>query len=98
LYEEALNYTPEEFQVELKNRKPQIIEDILKLCTTKRENLFITGSLCGSIHTGIKIFRHSKLEGIQMGYVADLFEELVTEGKLQKAKTKVGVGYRSTKK
>lgn len=96
-YDEALNYTEDEFKQALNECRPKLEQNILEACVTKRKNLFKVFGFysMGGLSSGLKYFRHSKLEGIETSYILDLFEKMVTQGKLARAKTKSGIGYQT---
>lgn len=74
MYDEALNYTEDEFRDALKLCRPKLEHDILCACITKRKNLFRVFD-CFSMNglsSELKVFRHSRLKGIEINYIFTL--------------------------
>ena len=98
-YEEALNYTPDELLKELQNRRPDIEKAILERFKTKRKNLFVPENAISHIKSGIPFFKTAivggGLERIEIDFICQVLEEMTKQGRLQKAQTKSGYGYRS---
>lgn len=98
-YQEVMNYTQEELLEELQNRRADIENAILQKFKTKRKNLFVPENAIGHIKSGIPFFKTSivggGLERIEIDFIGQVFEEMTEQGRLQKAKTKSGYGYRS---
>jgi len=99
-YEEVLNYTKEEFLQELNNRRNIMIKSILERFKTKRRNLYISEEEKYNIKSGISYFKSSvvggsPLERAEREFKEDLFNNLLAEGKLIQAETKLGISYRA---
>ena len=80
--------------------KPNVIADLLKLCETKRRNLFRPSD--GIKEAIQKRYHLNRLEGkdpdaVEEDYFAKLIDELIEQNRLQSAETKFGIGYRTVK-
>lgn len=97
-YDEAMNFTKEEFQQELENKRLEIEQMILETFITKRKNLFKSKAGLDYIKSGIKYFSSCKLEEMERAFIEQVFQSLVKQGKIQGAQTKMGECYRTVKK
>jgi predicted nucleic acid-binding Zn-ribbon protein len=98
-YEEIKNYTEEEFQQALEEKRDEITARLLQACTTKRSNLYVVGSFLLDFGSGVKThdrFRNP-LKGIEAEYINSLFQFLVDSGKIATCQTRSGMGYRTVK-
>ncbi len=95
-YEEAYNYTPDELEQELANRRDDVEKSLLDAFKTKRSNLVKNPSAAMSVKAGIKRFHDTALEAIERRFVYQVFLDLVQQGKILGAKTAHGwTGYRT---
>jgi hypothetical protein len=97
-YDEALNYTTEEFILELADNKEKVIQGILAIFKTKRSNLYKSISQLWDYRTDIKFFRDDlNLKGIERNFINAMFEDLRLQGKIEESQSaKVGKIYRTT--
>jgi hypothetical protein len=98
-YEEIKNYTEEEFQQVLEEKRDEITARLLEACTTKRSNLYVTGSFLLDFGSGVRThdrFRNP-LKGIEANYINSLFQSLVDSGRIVTCQTRGGIGYRTVK-
>ena len=92
--------TDEEYRSWLEEERPNVIADLLKLCETKRRNLFRPSD--GIKEAIQKRYHLNRLEGkdpdaVEEDYFAKLIDELIEQNRLQNAETKFGIGYRTVK-
>jgi len=77
-----------------------MIKSILERFKTKRRNLYISEEEKYNIKSGISYFKSSvvggsPLERAEREFKEDLFNNLLAEGKLIQAETKLGISYRA---
>lgn len=101
IYDTIFDITDEEYLTILEAKKSEIENDLLEIYKTKRSNLYITDSSpISQVMNKYSIKRLSHYKGMSTNavdwkYVADLFENLVSENRILSAKTKHGEGYRT---
>ncbi len=100
IYEELLNYTPEELKEELEKTKIETEIAILELFKTKRSNLYKSLSPLWVYKTNIKFFRDNlDLKHIEREFINSIFESLRLSGKIKESENlKVGKIYRTVTK
>lgn len=104
IYEDVFDITDEEYMNILKSKIDYIEQDLLDAYKTKRSNLYITSSSpISNVLDKYRIKRLSNFVGVYSNsnidwlYVNEIFESLVSKGKIISAKTKSGIGYRTRK-
>lgn len=100
VYDEALNFTKEEFIDELNKKADMIKEKIIATFATKRRNQYSASGDLLLVKSEIPyLHRYEEgdvnLEGVESGFISRLFQELVNEGKIIKKDNQSVHCYRS---
>jgi len=111
IYEEIYNMPDNTLQGKLNCERAIIQQELLGRFTTKRSNLYITGTnpieSISKLHNVKRLAINGKrsfngvdrtTDDICLTYVLDVFQELLDGGKFVTVKTKNGPGYRTAKK
>jgi hypothetical protein len=98
-YDEMLNYTTDEFILELTINRGIIEKDILEMFKTKRSNLYKSISPLWDYKTNIKFFRDDlDLKRIEREYINSIFETLRIGGQIKESQNKEMKIYRTINK
>jgi hypothetical protein len=104
IYEDIFDITDEEYINILESKETEITKDILEAYKTKRSNLYIPSST--PLQNVLDKYRIKRLvhyvgvysnDNIDWKYIENIFESLVTEGKIITAQTRYGTAYRTAK-
>jgi len=103
IYEDVFDITDEEYLKILESKKEEIRNDLLEIYKTKRSNLYITSySPIDKIVSKYRISRLTHYVGvysssdIEWEFIINIFEDLKKDDMLISAKTRNGIGYRTT--
>lgn len=98
VYEEYVELSDDEYRTRLETQKKEIESLVLEMCTTKRKNLYKTGSVAMAVANRFAIRRISDKDGnngLGISYVHDIIMQLLADGRLMAAETKHGLGLRT---
>lgn len=98
LYDTYFDMTDDAYLAHLKTQREEIISFILERYKTKRRNLYITSIDASDIAQKFTVLRICDKDGRRNkanGFISELMEQLVQEGRLVTAQTKHGVGIRT---
>lgn len=101
------NWTDEEYEQYLEETRREFTEGaILKALTTKRKNLYASGDVFSGglryVYNMIHVQRVSSHIGrssddVDIRYIERVRDELVAQGKIETAETRIGIAYRTAK-
>lgn len=100
------NWTDEEYLAYLEERREDIERKILRALTTKRSNLYANGSVWGGALKRVYDTEHVQRvcshigrcsDDVDIKYIEQVRDDLVEQGKLVTAQTRIGLAYRTQK-
>lgn len=100
------NWTDDEYLAYLEERREEIEYKILRALQTKRSNLYCNGSVWGGALERVYNTEHVQRVNSHIGrssndvdvkYIERVRDELVAEGKIATAQTRIGLAYRTQK-
>lgn len=97
-YEEYLNMSDDEYLAILESKREEIVSRLLKVCKTKRRNLFKIGPIAEGVAEQFSILRlcgRQNMNGLGNLFVSEVLEQLTAEGRLVTAHTRQGEGVRT---
>ena len=98
IYEEYVEMSDDEYQAILASRKDEIVNALLSACRTKRRNLYVTGDIVNRVAKQFSIRRicdRDKYGSNANLFAGELFDKLVSDGRILTASTRKGIGFRT---
>lgn len=97
-YEDFFDLSDEEYQALLEAQRDKIVAAVLEQCRTKRKNLYVTAHAVLKVADRFIVHRLCDKDGkhnLAVRYVHNIIEEMIRDGRLDRAQLKSGDGFRT---